>query len=169
MPNYCDFAIKVNGSKNAIERIVNCLNADYNYGVGKPDHKHFFRVFEVNDSGETFANGKGNFTKYIYGYCAWSVRSCMCRGVNTYYNDCKKNHPDIFMGTSLVEQSKDCEIEVFSEETEGMMFSEHYLFRNGMKVVDETCDIEYEEDGEDDFIYHNPHRDNDDDDYNWTI
>ena len=151
MANDCNYEMKIRGSKKAINRVIACLKADYNYMEGKPSHKHFFRVFSVYDDDDLYDNGDGTFTKFVFGCCAWSVWTCMLEGNNTYYNDVKNNHPDTFMGTSLYEQSKDCEIEVFSEEF-GMCFSEHYYFKNGIKVVDEdteaTCEFDEDTDEE---------------------
>lgn len=150
MANDCLFDMRIKGKKDSILRVIECLKAGYNYYEGQPKHKHFFRIFDVYDEDNIMDNGDGTFTANLWGYCAWSVHSCMLEGVHTYYNDCKKNHPDIFMGTNLGEQSKDCEIEVFSEE-EGMCFSEHYYFKNGIRMVNECVDIQiggYNEDGQ---------------------
>lgn len=140
MPNYCEYEMKIKGSKNAIERVMKCLNADYDYSKGKPSHKHFFRVFGAYNDEEMEKNEDGTFTQYLYGDCAWSVYCCMCSGEHTYYNHCKEEFSKNFMGTTLLEQSKDCEIEVFSEE-EGMNFSEHYLFVKGECVVDHCVEM----------------------------
>ena len=140
MPNYCDYEMKIKGSKNAIKRVLDCLNADYNYGEGKPSHQHFFRVFQAEETRPIKRNEDGTYTQYVYGYCAWSVSSCMLDGGFSYYQLVKKDHPEIFMGTTLTEQSKDCEIEVFSEEP-GMGFSEHYIFKNGECLCEEKCEI----------------------------
>lgn len=142
MANDCLYEMKIKGSKKAINRVIKCLKANYNYGEEKkPRHKHFFRIFECYDDGdEIIKNEDGTFTKFVYGECAWSVRSCMLSGSCTYYEDIKKGYPKIFMGTDLLEQSKDCEIEVFSEEL-GMEFSEHYLFKNGEMLLDNCIDI----------------------------
>lgn len=139
MPNYCDFEMKIKGSKKAIERVIKCLNADYDYGEGKPSHKHFFRVFQA-DKGDLRDNKDGTYTQYVFGYCAWSVSSCMCSGSFTYYDELKKDYPDTFMGTTLAEQSEDCTIEVFSEEL-GMGFSEHYIFKNGECLCSDEREI----------------------------
>lgn len=177
MPNYCNYEMKIKGDKDAIKRVVDCLKAKYNYHAGtKPSHKHFCRVFQVEYKMES------DNVCFIYGNCAWSVYSCMLNGENTYYNSIKKDHKDIFMGTTLLEQSKDCEIEVFSEE-EGMGFSEHYRLKNGKYLVDETVDIEpfgYTKTGkpttdvdwetyEGDFGVFNPHRKNMTENYLWNI
>jgi hypothetical protein len=149
MPNYCDYSMRIKGSKDSIQRVVDCLKADYNYGEGQPAHKHFFRVFDVYE-GDMEDNGDGTYTLSVSGYCAWSVASCMCDGKWSYYDSVKEDYPDIFMGTTLQEQSQDCEIEVFSEE-EGMCFSEHFIFKNGECLCEETEEIEsggYNEEGE---------------------
>lgn len=182
MPNYCDYEMKIRGSKDAIARVLECLKANYDYGMGKPEHKHFFRVFSAYENDEMENNDDGTYTLFVYGDCAWSVYSCMCSGEHTYYNDLKERYPDIFMGTTLEEQSKDCEIEVFSEE-EGMEFSEHLLYKNGECLIDDTADVEqagYDSNGkittdidwdtyEDEVVVLNPHRKNDTEDYLWTI
>ena len=181
MPNYCNYEMKIKGSKDAIKRVLECLKADYDYEEGKPTHKHFFRVFEVYENKEMKDNGDGTFTQLVWGDCAWSVHCCMCSG-GTYYNDCKKSNPDTFMGTDLVEQSQDCEIEVFSEE-EGMEFSEHYIFKNGECLCDDTVDTQqagYTKTGkittrinwdtyDGDYICLNPHRVNQVDEFYWEI
>ena len=182
MPAYCNYEMKIKGSKDAIKRVLECLKADYDYNKGKPEHKHFFRVLNVYDNEEMEDNGDGTFTQFVYGYCAWSVRSCMCSGGQTYYNYGKESFGENFMGTDLVEQSQDCEIEVFSEE-EGMEFSEHYIFKNGECLVDDCVDCEqagYTKTGkitkrinwdtyEGDYVCLNPHRENQVDGFRWEL
>jgi hypothetical protein len=182
MPNYCDYEMKIRGSKSAIQRVVDCLKANYNYSEGKPEHKHFFRVFEAEVSELVKVDGEDNYEALIWGYCAWSVYSCMCKGEHTYYDSLEKDYPDLFMGTNLEEQSKDCTIEVFSEE-EGIGFSEHYLFENGQCLIDDCCDIEqagYTKTGkittrinwdtyDGDTVCINPHRKNPNEGYRWEI
>ena len=180
MPNYCYYQMKVVGSKKSIQNVIDTLKADYDYMAGKPEHKHLFRVFEANESEIQRVGNK--YCVYITGECAWSVYSCMLSGVHTYYNDIKFRHLDIFMGTTLAELSKDCKIEVFSEE-EGMEFSEHYIFENGECLTDDTCDVQqvgYNEKGEisadidwdkyeGDYVCLNPHREGMTEDYLWEI
>ena len=142
MPNYCNYEMKIKGSKEAIQRVIACLEADYNYNIGKPKHKHFFRVFSVYyEENEMKVNEDGTFTQFLWGNCAWSVYSCMCSGEHTYYNNCKNDFGENFMATTLQEQSQDCEIEVFGEE-EGIGFSEHYIFKNGEMLVDDCVETE---------------------------
>ena len=182
MPNYCNYEMKIVGSKDAIERVLGCLKADYDYTLEKPEHKHFFRVFNVYEDEEMEDNGDGTFTQFVYGGCAWSVYCCMCSGGHTYYNDGKKSLGENFMGTNLVEQSHDCEIEVFSEE-EGIAFSEHYIFKNGECLCDDCVEIKqagYNKKGkittrinwhtyEGNLVHLNPHRENQIDEFRWEL
>ena len=184
MPNYCDYEMKIKGSKQAIRRVVKCLEADYNYSKGKPEHRHFFRVFDVFQNGNLEKNDDGTWSLYVYGDCAWSVYSAMVSKTGeSYYYACKEKYPQDFMGTTLLEESKNCEIEVFSEEI-GCMFSEHYLFKNGKCLIDDLVELKalgYDKDGnltehidwdnyEDEIVYDNPHREAlGFDMYRWTI
>ena len=181
MPNYCDYEMKVVGTKKQIQNVIDTLKADYDYNEGKPTHKHLFRVFDVNE-GEFEKEDNGLYSMYIFGYCAWSIYSCMCKGEHTYYNDVKKDFPNIFMGTTLQELSKGCKIEVFSEE-EGMEFSEHYIFDDGDCLLDDCVDVQqagYNDKGEittnidwehydGDMVCLNPHREDNKDVYRWEI
>jgi len=141
MANDCLYEMKIRGSKKAITRVVKCLNTYYDYDEGKPKHRHFFRVFECVNEDEFVDNKDGTFTKYVFGYCAWSVNSAMIdKGKHSYYHYLKEEFHDIFMGTTLAEQSRDCVIEVFSEE-EGCGFSEHYIFDHGTCECDNCVEI----------------------------
>lgn len=143
MPNLCNYEMMIQGSKDAIQNVIDCLKADYNYHEGKPAHRHFFRVFDCFDEQEMEDwDGEGTYTMYVFGDCAWAVHCCMCDDEGTYYDDVKKEHPDIFMGISLREASElyDCDIEVYSEEW-GCGFTEHYLYRKGVCVIDESKEL----------------------------
>ena len=97
-------------------------------------------------------------------------------------NTLKNDFPNIFMGTDLEEQSKDCEIEVFSEE-EGCAFSEHYIFKNGKCLLDDCVKTEqagYTKKGkitkrinwetyEGEYVCLNPHRVAPNELYRWEI
>lgn len=183
MANDCLYEMKVRGSKEAIQYVIDCLKADYNYSEEKgATHRHFFRIFDCYDDEPIKEIEEGVYEKYIFGYCAWSVSTCMSEG--GYYGDCKKNHPDICMGISLAEVTKDqhCVIEVFSEE-EGMCFSEHYIYDNGECVCDDTVEIYtggYNEKGEPttdidwdtydgEFVVFNDHRLGFEEGFAWTI
>lgn len=181
MPNWCNYDMKIKGSKEAIERVIACLKADYNYYEGKPSHKHFFRT-SVDYEGETIRNGDGTLSKIVAGDCAWGVKCCMCDGWGSYYDSAKGDYGESFMGTTLAEQSRDCEIEVFGEEP-GMGFSEHLVFKNGECLCNKYADIEpagYDENhnvttdidwetynGE--FLCLDPFRDGKTQEYSWEI
>jgi len=160
MANDCLYEMKIRGKEKDVARFVKCLKADYNYNEGKPEHKHFFRIFDCyDDEYEIEKDANGICTQLVWGYCAWSVASCM-RGCEdySYYESCKEKFPDTFMGTNLKEQTKNLEVEIFSEEP-GMSFSEHYYYKNGKCILDDTCDLEVVEENEDgDYEILNPHR-----------
>ena len=182
MPNYCNYEMKIKGSKKAIQRVVACLEADYNYDRGKPEHRHFFRVFDVFYDDPVKVD-KNVYELFVHGDCAWSVHSAMVSKTGeSYYAYLKNNFPHDFMGTTLLEESKNCEIEVFSEEP-GCEFSEHYIFKNEKMICDDCVDIKpmgYTKTGkitskinwntyEGDIVYDNPHREAPDETYRWEI
>lgn len=157
MANDCLYEMRIRGKRKEVKRFIDCLKADYDYTDGKkPANKHFFRVFDCYDEDEYENVGDGLVEKYVWGYCAWSVHSCMCEGESTYYENVKENHPKTFMGTCLREASKNLQVEIFSEET-GMCFAEHYYYNNGQCVCDECSEIKYKEKGED-YVIYNPYR-----------
>ena len=132
MPNYCDYAMRVKGTYEAIDEMEKRLT-DY-------DHTpHFWRVFEANRTdgiSEVPEGDDADMVTEFSGTCAWSVFSCMCKGKGTYANDCT----DKSVTTSLSETAKELEleIEVYSEEP-GIGFAEHYLYlTDGTAVEDET-------------------------------
>lgn len=175
MPNYCDFNMKIVGERKNIEELIAVLNCDYSYKPISPDHingktyplvhqppspiyyttngyklakltgpRHMFRVFEiyVNRSKDELN------ASYLFGYCAWSVDSCMFGTRHTYYDDFiteKHGNKYIgFMGTTLPDESRrlNLKIEVYSEEP-GCGFMEHYLIDNG-EILIEDC-VDYQE------------------------
>lgn len=72
MPNYCDYEMRIRSSdKNVIKNVLECLRTDYNYGEGKPAHKHLWRVFQA-DADELQESKDGTFIQHIVGNCAWS-------------------------------------------------------------------------------------------------
>lgn len=139
MPNYCNFEMKVTGTKENVEEFIRVINADYY--IDKDGHcdcdRHFWRIFEADVFKESFENNYGYIK--IDGYCAWSVYSCMCDGEDTY-NEISPNGG----GTSLQKESEilNLTIEVFSVEP-GLEFVEHFLFINGKWVINEC--VEYKE------------------------
>jgi hypothetical protein len=158
MANDCLYELRVKGSKRAVDRVIACLKADYDYGKGKPKHKHFFRVFDCYDE-DGYEKCEDNMVaKQVWGYCAWSVFSTMVStdGIS-YYRGCLESYPKIFMGTTLQEQSRDCEIEIFSEEP-GMGFAEHYHYLKGECLADECKDIITKETEDGEYQEFNPFR-----------
>lgn len=140
MPNYCSYEMKVNGKKESQEKLLEIMKADYDYNTMEfSADKHLFRIFEAS-----LCEFSEDDDFFISGYCAWSVYSCMMEGEHSYYNSLKERFPNEFRGTTLVELSKelDLEIEVFSEEP-GCGFMEHYIIKNGELIVNKCH--EYEE------------------------
>ena len=123
MPNYCDYSMKIVGSKESCEEFVARLT-DYD----KP--KHFWRIFEAytDDGGD---DRNGNHTVYISGYCAWSLESC-CRASG--YSD----GVDLF-AVNTEELSLD--LEAYSREP-GIEFEEHYIYSKGTCLQDECREID---------------------------
>ena len=167
MANLCDYEMMIVGNKEAIKRVLKCLKTEYHYLTGtKPKHKHFFRISEVWD--DDIEENEDEYSVYIHGTCDWSVSCCMCSGEHSCYAQTKESHPDIFMGTTLEEQSKDCAIEVFSEET-GNCFSEHFLYENGKCLIEDYVDLQRVEDKNGNVTYINPHKETNEDLYRWII
>lgn len=138
MPNYCGYDMKVIGVKEKVEEFIKVLKADYSYSNNNFSFdRHMFRVFDAAVYDEEINDD--NYIAYINGNCAWSVATCMFE--NGYYKDVKERFPDIFRGTTVVDESKKLQlkIEIFSEEC-GMCFQEHYLIDNGNIKIDESVD-----------------------------
>ena len=182
MPNYCNYEMKIVGSKSAIDKVIECLRANYDYRTGKVPHEHFFRVFQCEIDEELVDMGNDIYLQHLWGDCAWSVFSCMCSGEGSYYDSVKKDYPEIFKGTTLAEQSKNCCIEGFSEEP-GVGFSEHYIYYKGECLCDKCEELEqvgYDKDGnitndidwdtyDGDIEIDNPNRCGFNEDYRWKL
>lgn len=122
MPNYCDYSMKVKGTKkNCMEFHDRLRNYD--------KENHMWRVFDA-----TIYEEKGtdsDYELYITGYCAWSIESC-CR--SSGYSG----------GVDLLEvntRELNLLLEVWTQEI-GFGFQEHYIYEEGNCVVDEECNIE---------------------------
>lgn len=139
MPNYCDYEMKVKGSKKSVEEFIGIIQANYNIDENKKCNceRHFWRVFEADVIDKRFENGEGYAE--IAGCCAWSVYSCMCDGDFTYNSD----FPNLG-GTTLQKESErlHISIEVFSSEC-GCQFMEHYIYHDGDCVANEC--VKWEE------------------------
>ena len=139
MANNCFYSMYVKGSKENVEDFIKMIKSNYDYGTMEFEHnRHMFRVFSA-DEGELEALGDNTYGVAIDGDCAWSVATCMLE--DGYYARCKNKYGDKFRGTTLVQESKNLnlEIEVFSEES-GCCFQEHYVVRYGVLEVDECVD-----------------------------
>lgn len=141
MPNYCDYEMMVKGKKENVEEFVMVIKTDYEYdkaGNCKCEAgRHLWRVFEANSDIVDIEDGL--VVASVWGYCAWSVFSCMFDGDGTYQHDRPNG-----CGTTLEIESKNLglEIEVYSKEP-GMCFMEHYYIDNGEITTDEC--VEYAE------------------------
>ena len=127
MANSCLYKMHVKGDVKNIEEFLRVMT-DYDYD------RHFWRVFSAEAYGK-IENEDGSFTYYIDGECAWAVYSCMLMKNGAYATG--DNEKD----TSLQLESKrlNLEIEVFSEE-EGMGFQEHFHYKNGEIITEESVD-----------------------------
>ena len=139
MPNYCNYSMKVVGKETKVDEFIKIIQTDYEFDDnGKCNvDRHFWRVFEADVTSEDIADGIKSAT--IYGYCAWSVYSCMFDGAHTYQG----RHPNPEDGgTTLQRESArlNLDIEVFSEES-GCCFMEHYLIQNGKIKIDDCVDF----------------------------
>lgn len=128
MPNWCDFTMKIRGTKE------NCLEWFSRMSDYEKDH-HFYRMdAEILDEEET----EGDYAMILGGCCAWSLESC-CRASG--YSE----------GVDLFEvNSRELELEMEAWSTEpGIGFQEHYIYKNGECLADECRDyieIYYDED-----------------------
>lgn len=136
MPNYCNYEMKVTGTKENVEEFITIIQADYHIekdGTCDCD-RHFWRVFEA----DVLKTGvqDNDYYAILAGHCAWSVYACMFDGEDTYNEDCKGEG-----GTSLgIETERlNLVVECFSEEP-GCGFEEHYVFVNGKLIVDEVME-----------------------------
>lgn len=146
MPNDCTFEMRAAGTPEAIDEFMARL-LDY-------DHRpHFWRVFEAIKLNCVQNPDDGRAHATIYGYCAWSVHSCMNKGFGTYADEFHDKDPTAT--TSLRDTSHDLnlEIEVYSQEP-GIGFAEHYHYNNGEVIVEEErdyCEYYYDESEYDSF------------------
>lgn len=119
MANYCEFMMKVKGSKESILSFKEVLERSDKY---QSDNILAGLIsYDASDIHSEYA--------YITGICKWSVHTSFMEGDGTYYSDSltdKKSFP--FTLTNIVKLAKelDITIEVFGEEP-GMGFIEYYL------------------------------------------
>ena len=135
MANRCDFRMIVRGKGENVETFYKYLT----YYEGSP--KYFARIFDANIDSETF-DENGIKTMKLYGDCAWSVYSCMCEGSYTYYTDSHGTDPKL---TCLREATEELQLEVeIKSEEPGMGFWEHFHYKNGECLCDDTGDLQSE-------------------------
>ena len=149
MPNVCEFIMKVSGDSKNVREALEIFVTEYTNDEGNfaslNDNPFIFRtnINEVEEVGSDMI---------INGDCAWSVAQCMLDVPNSYYAENKHNNN--FKGTtlSLISETLQLKIEVFSKE-EGMFIQEHYLIDNGTMIISEEaeCSTEFDDD-EDDYV-----------------
>lgn len=133
MPSYCDFEMKVTGSKNNVREFLNVLKRK------DCDEPHFQRIIEASVyKEETLENS--SYTAYIKGCCAWSVHTCMLNGDGTYNNDIEDEEQTITLESES--ERLGINIEVWSKET-SLGFAEHYIYQSGEEVLNECFSCEY--------------------------
>lgn len=140
MANHCNYSMRIQGNPDSVENVIKALQSDYHYETMEFDHdKHLFRVFEALIVDDDIDEEDDYRSVIVDGYCAWSVNSCMME--DGYYFDNKKEYGDKSKGTTLVELSKDnnVQIEVYSEEG-GACFQEHILIVDGEIVINDCVD-----------------------------
>ncbi len=123
MPNYCNYDMKITGSKEGCYALLNCMRS-------YDDPNHFWRIFSSDVYDES--GDEEEHVLYVCGDCAWSLETC-CRasgysgGVDLFDVNCARFNV--------------C-LEAYSREP-GMQFEEHYIYDNdGECMLDECRDIE---------------------------
>lgn len=151
MPNYCNYSMRIVGRQEDVDQFVKELKTDYSYddyGCSEIEEglRHFCRVFHADVIYNEPIKFKINENccvmlrdVTISGDCAWSVESCMTK--HGYYSQLKDKYGNRSKATTLKLESKilNLIIEVYSEES-GCCFSEHMLYVNGKKVIDDCVD-----------------------------
>lgn len=141
MPNYCNYSMKVRGTKEGVEEFVKVMKSNGNYTSMEFGFERHMgsRVFEADvwDMYECDDYCEAS----ISGYCAWSVACCMNDDDFSYYQQLKSKYGKDCKSTTLQLESQNLnlDIEVYSSET-GMCFAEHYRFRDGECLADECVD-----------------------------
>lgn len=153
MPNYCNYSMRIAGRQEDVDQFVKELQTNYSYddyscsGI-EEGLRHFCRVFSADVIYDEPIKFKINGDCYIMlrditisGDCAWSVASCMTDSPTSYYRQLKNEYGNRSKATTLKLESKmlNLIIEVYSEEP-GCCFSEHMLYVNGRKVIDDCVD-----------------------------
>lgn len=159
MANICDFSMRVKGSKEAVERVLSCFATNKFESEYNPNKKCFAGIYN-SDYEPIKKREDGLYESEINGSCKWSVISSM--GSDGYYREDEEHL------TNYEEQSKDCEIEIFSEEP-GMDFGEHFHYKDGECLSNDCENLDHyvDEDGEEQERH--PRYIPDEDDYEWDM
>ena len=136
MPNYCDYTMRIHGTKENLDTFTKIIQANYSYAENTPwcsFKKHFWRVFEAT---VLFSETNPSIA-YVDGYCAWSVDTCF------FPNGYQKTHNNVY-STDILSVSKELQltIEIRSVES-GCQFSEFFFIDNGI-LLWESC-LDYDE------------------------
>ena len=156
MPNWCEYSMRIKGSKRNISKFCSYMVAGYRYGetaeiyrvIGNREvptaHHIGYRVasFEFSDSAvEDLKNLKANdeYCLQAWGDCAWSVFSTMFSGEHTYYTDLHKEHlakykKDPAWTIPIAAKMLKLDIEIYSTES-GNCFAEHYIVNKEGKIL----------------------------------
>lgn len=157
MPNLCSFEMRAKGSRDSINKFKEIVFADYTYIDDALDNcnadHHLFRTWAERSDIEEVSDSFSIIN--IYGDCAWSVEVCMFDSVpSAYYNQlkCKKGFKGITL--PLISEKYGIDIEVYSQEF-GMCFEEHYLIKDGVRVIEDVVEFHSEYDSKkNDYITH---------------
>ncbi len=134
MANWCSFRMMVRGKKDGVDTFYRYLT-DY-----ENSPRYFARIFNAEKDSESI-DGEIK-TMRLSGDCAWSVYSCMCEGKYTYYSDSHETVPKLICLREATELLH-IEVEIKSEEP-GMGFWEHFHYKDGDCLCDETGDLSSE-------------------------
>lgn len=131
MANWCSFKMMVRGEPKNVDTFYGYLT-DY-----ENSPRYFARIFNAEKDSESCAEGIK--TLRLSGDCAWSVYSCMCEGEYTYYSESHESDPKLTCLREVTELLH-LEVEIKSEEP-GMGFWEHFQYKDGDCLCDETGDL----------------------------
>lgn len=143
MSNLCNYIMKIVGTEENVDEFVSILQAEYDYNVEPPqcEHKHFWRLFNVDVIDEEELDSRYH-AKTVSGDCAWSVYSCMFSGEHTYQGSYEGDTR--YNGTDILTESKNLNlsVEIYSSEP-GIGFQEHFLIDKG-DIIKSECEDYHE-------------------------
>lgn len=137
MANICDFSMFVIGEKDNIEKLYDALNQEGNIWIGRG-------VADADILIEVYSNQ--HHSAVINGWCKWSVQSALIDNAISMRSGNRRwsfGNVDVskleFITLKEASEKWNLVIEVYSAE-DGIGFQEHYVFDNGVVVVDECVD-----------------------------